>query len=74
MESTLLAAGALGLSGADALSALGGLAAGGVGVDHFGGVLKIWNDVRCRKKFGVRLKDIRLKGFEGFQESQRRVL
>lgn len=39
VESTLLATGALGLGSADAASILGGLAAGGRGVDHFEGVV-----------------------------------
>lgn len=37
MESALLAAGALGLSGADTAAVLGGLAASSGGVDHIGG-------------------------------------
>ena len=37
VEGGLLAAGALGLGGTDAGAVLGGLAAGGSGVDHFGG-------------------------------------
>lgn len=37
MEGALLATGALGLGGADALSSAGGLAAGHSGVNHFEG-------------------------------------
>lgn len=46
VQSTLLAAGALGLGSADAASILGGLAAGRRGVDHFDGVVdNDWYDV-----------------------------
>lgn len=41
IQGTLLAAGALGLGSADAASLLGGLAAGGSGVDHFDGCLRV---------------------------------
>lgn len=49
MESALLATRALSLSSTDAIGALGGLAAGGVGVDHFDGVLKFVDDVDVGK-------------------------
>lgn len=55
MEGALLATWALSLSGADAGAVLCGLAAGGSGVDHFGGL--IWYDVgfwRSRGKMKLR--------------------
>lgn len=51
MESALLAAGALGLSGADTAAVLGGLAASSGGVDHVGGFGDKIVELRNCKKF-----------------------
>ena len=55
MEGALLATGALGLGGADALSSAGGLAAGHSGVNHFEGEVFEEMNLGCRGVDGLQL-------------------